>query len=69
MKYMNQISKKVTVPVIASGGFGNVMDASNLLDGSHSDAIAIADYLHMNRGEISSIKDSLYINGYKVRRL
>lgn len=66
---MNQISKKVTVPVIASGGFGNVMDASNLLDGSHSDAIAIADYLHMNRGEISSIKDSLYINGYKVRRL
>ena len=56
MKRFNEINK---VPIIASGGFGKPSHASDLLNVSSCEAIAIADYLHMGRGKIEEVKNEL----------
>ena len=61
------IAESVGVPVIASGGFGCPEHAIKLMKSSHCKAIAIADYLHMERGTLTNIKNVISNSGFSVR--
>tara|TARA_B100001059_G_C17816357_1_gene575512 strand:+ start:946 stop:1683 length:738 start_codon:yes stop_codon:yes gene_type:complete len=54
-----EMNKLCNVPLIASGGMGNINDSIELLKKTKIDAIAIADILHYNREKLSTIKESI----------
>lgn len=49
------------LPVISSGGFGEIDHAKNLIDSCQISAIALADALHYKRYKLSEIKNRLTI--------
>jgi cyclase len=56
------------IPIIASGGLGNSSHAIKLLNQTNCSALAVADFLHMNRGGgIKEIKNKLIEYNYKIR--
>jgi len=57
------------IPIIASGGLGNCNHAIELLNQTNCSAIAVADFLHMNRGGgIEEIKNKLIEYNYEIRK-
>lgn len=62
-----KLSPLATVPLIASGGFGNPTHIKTLLAESAVDAIAIADGFHYKRHSVAEIKTVVRELGYKVR--
>lgn len=64
---MARVSDIVNVPVIASGGLGTPSHAVELMNSGYSEALSVADYLHMNRGCIKEIKSALTTSGFKIR--
>lgn len=67
LSLLSAVSDCVEVPVIASGGLGNPDDAVKVLTASNCEAIAVADYLHMNRGTINDLKSNLNSAGFSIR--
>ena len=63
MKKFNNLG----VSVIASGGLGKLDHLQELLSVSNCDAIASADFLHMNRGNIMEIKKNLSNLKFDIR--
>ena len=61
------IAGKVSIPVIVSGGAGNVTHISNLCEQADISAIAIATLLHYNMLSIKEIKESMKSKGISVR--
>ena len=62
------ISSKVTVPVIASGGYG---EAQHLLDEVQlgtADAVALADALHYNRTTLPAVRQQAVQAGITMRQ-
>jgi cyclase len=64
---VNQISKIVKIPVIASGGAGQLNDISDLFHNSEISGVALASLLHYNIFTISNIKESLKIEKLNIR--
>jgi cyclase len=65
---VSAIAKVTHVPIIASGGLGVSSHAADLLSQARCDAIALADFLHMKRGQgINEIKALLSQAGYFLR--
>lgn len=64
---MAKISSIVSVPVIASGGFGKPDDAKSIFENTYCEAIAIADFLHMSRGSVPEVKEALINSGLDFR--
>jgi cyclase len=64
---MNQISKSVSVPVIASGGMGTLNDVTELITLTEISGVAIANSLHYKRVSVSEIKSEISSSGFKVR--
>lgn len=62
------VSPLVSVPLIASGGMGNLIHVREALEGSQIDGIAIADSFHYRRHTISEVKESISALGYRVRK-
>lgn len=62
------ITLSVNVPVIASGGYGQVSDLRDVVDVG-VDAVAIADALHYQRTTLSELRDGARAQGIKVRQL
>ena len=63
------IADAVSVPVIASGGYGapeHLVDIARL---GHADAIAFADVLHYGRATLTGLRDVARMAGLDVRRL
>jgi imidazole glycerol-phosphate synthase subunit HisF len=60
------VVRSVSIPVIASGGMGNSIDAVRLLKDVNIDAIAIASVLHYKIESIKEIKNALLENQIKV---
>ncbi len=56
---INLIYKNTNVPLILSGGFGDLSHIENLKRISKIDAIAIADAIHYDRFSIKTIKETL----------
>tara|TARA_B110000444_G_scaffold261004_1_gene310430 strand:- start:18425 stop:19198 length:774 start_codon:yes stop_codon:yes gene_type:complete len=67
----NNLIKKVTdsvsIPVIASGGFGKLEDSLEVIENGKADAIAMAHMLHYNMLEIPDIKRYLINKSIPIR--
>lgn len=57
----------ISIPIIASGGMGNIQHGVELLTNSNVDAIATASVIHYNIDTIQNIKKSFIDNDIKVR--
>lgn len=65
---LQKVTKKVQVPVIASGGFGDPEHMIKAFSNCEIDAIAIADALHFNRYKINELKDIAINNNLDVSK-
>jgi cyclase len=61
------ISEKVDIPVIASGGAGNIDHMYDVLTSGKADAALIASIVHYGTYTIQQIKDELDARGVKMR--
>ncbi|MFZ4681861.1 MAG: imidazole glycerol phosphate synthase subunit HisF [Terrimicrobiaceae bacterium] len=62
------VSNAVTIPVIASGGAGNLAHLAEVLDQGRADAVLAASIFHFGTYQISEAKDYLAAHGVPVRR-
>jgi len=62
------ISENVGIPVIASGGAGNVDHVYEVLTAGKADAALVASIVHYGTYTIRQIKEVLHQGGVKVRR-
>ena len=62
------ISKNVSIPVIASGGMGNIDHAVSVIKDANADAIAIANVLHYEELSVPEIRDKLIEKDINVRK-
>lgn len=67
-KLISEVSNKVGIPVIASGGYGSISDFKDSV-ASGASAVAIADNLHYEKSNISDIRDGAKSMGIQVRSL
>lgn len=67
IELLKAVNSRVSVPVIASGGFGPVEDLKRAADVGTS-GIAIADALHWQRMTVQEIKQHAREQGLEVRR-
>jgi cyclase len=51
------VTDVVSIPVIASGGMGNLDDVGDVVKNGHADAVAMAHVLHYNNQTIQSIRN------------
>lgn len=68
VELVRRVTAEVDVPVIASGGMGNVRDMIEVVRNGGADAVAMADILHYNRDSISSLRASAIKEGLEVRK-
>ncbi|MBN1840666.1 MAG: imidazole glycerol phosphate synthase subunit HisF [Deltaproteobacteria bacterium] len=61
------ISENVSIPVIASGGAGNINHMYDVLTNGKADAALVASIVHYGTYTIRQIKDDLNARGVKVR--
>lgn len=61
------VSAAVSVPVIASGGFGKVEDIARVVNEGGADAVAIADALHYKRMSLPEIREAATQSGVSMR--
>ena len=61
------ISENVNIPVIASGGAGNIDHMYDVLTKGKADAALVASIVHYGTYTIRQIKDELHEHGVKVR--
>ena len=66
IELLEAVNRKVNVPVIISGGFGDVQDLKRASDVGAS-GIAIADALHWQRTTLPQIKQQAQAQGLEVR--
>jgi cyclase len=62
------ISENVNIPVIASGGAGNIDHIYDAFTQGRADAALIASIVHYGTYTIKEIKETLHTKGVKVRR-
>ena len=62
-----EITKRVEIPVIASGGFGSLDHLSQLVKTAKPTGVAIADALHYNRYSFEQIRSFCLADGISTR--
>jgi cyclase len=65
---VNRISSMVQIPVIASGGAGNINDICDVVNRGKADAVAMAHVLHYNQLTINAIKNECLSRSIVVRQ-
>ena len=63
------ISEKVNVPVIASGGMGDLSHATDLIKNCSVSGFSMADILHYSRSTVNDIRNNLIQNNFNVRKV
>ncbi len=63
----NEISKRVSIPVIASGGCGNLEHIHEVFKKTEASAALAASIFHYGTFKISQVKDYLTKKGIPVR--
>lgn len=63
------VAAAVNVPVIASGGLGNVDHLEDVVSEGAADAVAMADILHTGRASVSELREEALRRGLPVRRI
>lgn len=66
---IKELTAKAPIPVIASGGMGNLEHLDQLVDECSADAVAVADCLHYNRHPLPEIRSHLLKRGNVVRHI
>ncbi|RYY02238.1 MAG: imidazole glycerol phosphate synthase subunit HisF [Gammaproteobacteria bacterium] len=66
---LQQVSKCVAVPIIASGGMGSTNDLISVVKDAKVDAVAMADVLHYKRLNLNQIRQDSLLAGLSVRNL
>jgi cyclase len=61
------VTSEVNVPVIASGGMGQVEDCVTVALNGGADAVAMADILHFNRATVSDVRAHAKASGLNLR--
>lgn len=69
LELIRQVSSAVSIPVIASGGIGNLGDFSAAVKTGGADAIAMAHVLHYGHLAVDQIRDYAGKEGIPVRRI
>lgn len=64
---VNAVTNNVDIPVVASGGFGQLEHLKDLMQFSRPTGVAIADSLHYNRFTFAQIRDFCVSNGIATR--
>ena len=64
----NQVSRAVSIPVIASGGCGRLEDFSEVFQKTGADAALAASLFHYRELTVEQVKAHLHQNGIPVRR-
>lgn len=64
---LRHITSKVSIPVIASGGCGSLMDFGSVFSETGCDAALVASLFHYGELSIKEVKDYLTENGVLVR--
>lgn len=60
LEFISAIASGIKVPVIASGGAGNVEHIRAVIEQGQADAVAVAHLLHYNKCTVSDIKKELF---------
>lgn len=68
LELIRRITSSVSIPVIASGGAGNLNHLSTCLTETDVDAVAVASMFHYNIKTIGQIKDHLSKEELEVRK-
>ena len=63
------IASAVSVPVIASGGYGEPQHLLDVVQNGAADAVAFADALHYGRTTIAEVREHAVRAGITVRRV
>jgi imidazole glycerol-phosphate synthase subunit HisF len=63
------VTEEISVPVIASGGMGQVEDLTKVVLEAGADAVAMADILHYQRETLSDIRRAAQSKGVEVRNI
>ena len=63
------VNENVTIPVIASGGAGNIQHCIDAVNDGKADAVLAASIFHFREIEISDLKQKMAKNGIEVRIL
>lgn len=67
LELLQAVSDAVRLPIIASGGFGELVHASQAAAVENVTAVAVADGLHYKRFTVKQIKQQLSADGFAVR--
>ena len=67
VELVDAITKRVSIPVIASGGAGSSNDVIKLCKNTNCDAVAVASLIHYGVENISDIKNKMKDNNIGVR--
>lgn len=68
MELIKSVSESVPVPVIASGGMGQIQDMVDVVQNGKADAVAMADVLHYRRIKIKDIREAALSSHLHVRK-
>ena len=68
LELMQRISNKVNIPIIASGGVGNLNHLYEGINIGRADAVLAASIFHFSEYSISEAKKVLEESGLNVRR-
>lgn len=66
---LNEVNKKVTIPVIASGGAGTMQHCCDAVNIGKADAVLAASIFHFREIEIKDLKEAMANEGIAVRTL
>ena len=66
LEMIRQVRAAVSVPIIASGGAGNLVDFAPAVSAG-ADAVLAASVFHFGELAIEDVKHALYLAGYQVR--
>lgn len=67
IQLVKAVTQAVSVPVIASGGMGDVNEVVGVVNDGGADAVAMADILHYKRATIGDIRAVAKTTGLNVR--
>lgn len=63
------ISSSVSIPVIASGGYGEISHLIEVVNNGNADAIAIAGALHYKKDDLKNIRNNALSNNINLRTI
>ena len=69
LELLRAVNAAVDVPVIASGGAGDLSDLSDALLLGNADAVLAASIFHFGEYSIAEVKEHLASQGIPVRRV